>query len=691
MSRRILPAALLLFLQSLHADQLPSVSDRVVSYRISVRLDPATKQLDGHERIVWRNPSSEPVVDLWFHLYLNAFRNSRSTFFRESGGQLRGDRYEEGKWGWTEIKTLKLADGRDLKPSMTFEHPDDQSLDDRTVVRVLLPEPVPPGGSATVDVAFLAQLPQVFARTGYRHEFFLVGQWYPKLGVYEPAGIRGRTLGGWNCHQFHAASEFYADFGEFDVDFTVPERFIVGATGRRTGRTKNADGTVTYTYQQADVHDFAWTASPEFIELKRTFRASQQVTPREYADTASLLGRNLDEVHLNDVEVTLLLQPGHRPQIDRHFQAAMAAIKYFGLWYGRYPYATLTVVDPGPGASGAGGMEYPTFFTAWTSFVLNRWPFDRVRAPEMVTIHEFGHNFWYGLVANNEFEEAWLDEGINSYSTGLIVDRTYGSRGGLVQFLGLQLGELDAIRMQNTPQQKFNAILSPAWGYTPPAAYSFYSYTKPELVLRTLGNLLGQQTMARVMRTYSERWRFRHPSSNDFFAVANKVSGRDLGWYFDQVVRGTDIVDYEIGMISSDKVTPATGIFDRGGSRVELKREEEEKKVRQAEEKGQKVQYETVVVVRRRGGVVFPVDVAIKFEGQPPERHHWEGKDRTVTYRSTGPNRLEWAEVDPDRKVVLDVDWLNNARRMKPDRRVATKLASHWLFFVQNLIAFIGL
>jgi hypothetical protein len=689
---RLAALALSLFLiPSLLADQLPDKSDRVVDYRISVKLDAVKKLLDGSERITWRNPSTEPVSDLWFHLYLNAFMNSKSTFFKESGGQLRGDSYEEGKWGWTQIRSIRLADGRDLSRAMRFEQPDDDNVDDRTVLRVLLPEPVPPGESITVNLTFLAQLPQVFARTGYRHDFLLVGQWFPKLGVYEPAGMRGRATGGWNCHQFHASSEFYADYGQFKVDITLPGNYVLGATGVRTAQNRNADGTVTLTYEQDDVHDFAWTASPHFVQLKRTFKASEQVTPREYSETAALLGRSLDEVRLRDVEVTLLLQPAHLPQADRHFQAAMAGIKYFGLWYGRYPYGTLTVVDPGPGAGGAGGMEYPTFITAGTSFVLNRWPFDRVRAPEMVTIHEFGHNFWYGLVGNNEFEEAWLDEGFNSYSTGRVVERAYGLKAGLIEFLGYRISELDSIRGQNSPEQKFNSILSFAWKYTPRGTYGFNSYARPELVLRTLENLLGEKTMARVMRTYHERWRFRHPSSEDFFAVAGEVSGRNLGWYFDQVVRTGDILDYEIGSISSEKVKPDTGIFDLNGKRVELKREEEDKKLREAEKKGAKPLYETVVVVRRRGEVRFPVDIDLKFEGKPAERRHWDGNSRTVTYRVTGPDRLEWANVDPLRKIELDVDWLNNARRINPDRRASSKTTTHWMFFVQNLLAFVGL
>jgi hypothetical protein len=225
---RLAPIALvgLLLAAPSSADRLPARATHVVDYDISVTLDAASHRLNGRQRLVWRNPSSDSVGDLWFHLYLNAFKNTRTTFYRESGGQLRGDRMAAGRWGWIDVTSMALADGRDLLGSLRFEAPDDGNRDDQTVARVVLPEPVPPGGQVALDIAFTAQLPQVFARTGYYKDFHLVGQWFPKLGVYEPAGRRGRASGGWNCHQFHATSEFYADLGRFRVAITVPASVV---------------------------------------------------------------------------------------------------------------------------------------------------------------------------------------------------------------------------------------------------------------------------------------------------------------------------------------------------------------------------------------------------------------------------------------------------------------------------------
>ena len=686
---RALSVALLMALWAapVPADPLPEKASPVVQYTIKVALDPATHRLAATERLTWTNPSTDPVGELWFHLYLNAFKNTQSTFIRESGGQLRGDRMPDDGWGWIDVTSMRTAGGVDLTKAMVFAQPDDGNKDDQTVIRVALPEPVPGGGSVTLDIAYTAQLPKVFARTGYRNQFHLVGQWFPKIGVYEPAGMRGRAAAGWNCHQFHANSEFYADFGSFHVEITVPSTYVVGATGVSAREHNNGDYTATYTFDQSDVHDFAWTADPKYVKVTATFSGTKDVAPAEYASVARMLGRSIDEVKLSDVDITVLLQPEHMPQAQRHVQAAKDGLKWFGLWYGRYPYKTLTVVDPATGAGGAGGMEYPTFITAGTSLLFNHWPLDRVREVEAVTVHEFGHQFWYGMVGNNEFEEAWLDEGINSYSTGKVMELVYGPRTCMLEFLGLKMGEVDTLRLVNSPMAKFNRILAPAWDYTPPTSYGFYAYMKPELVLRTLENLIGEPMMARVMRTFQERWRFRHPCSDDFFAVVNEVTGKDFSWYFDQVVRGTDILDYEIGSASSVPVEEPRGVMDGPKGRVTISDEAAARTERDAKARD----YVTRVVVRRRGEIYFPVDVAFKFAGKPVERLAWDGRDRTKTVRFVRPEKLEWVDIDPDRKVLLDVDWLNNGRTLEPDRRPAAGWAARWWFLVHSLVSTLGL
>src|SRR5262245_30408654 len=178
-------------------EKTPSRAD----YRIEARLAGGSKQLDGKLELRWTNRSGEAVKDLWFHLYLNAFSNNRSTHLVESGGKLRGKEIKEG-WGWSRIVAIRVAGAEnggfeDVLPTLRYEHPDDDNEEDRTVFRVDLPQPLGSGETVRVQIEWESQLPRVRRRTGYKDDFLLVAQWFPKLGVYEA----GRC---WNCHQFHA-------------------------------------------------------------------------------------------------------------------------------------------------------------------------------------------------------------------------------------------------------------------------------------------------------------------------------------------------------------------------------------------------------------------------------------------------------------------------------------------------------
>jgi hypothetical protein len=490
--------------------------------------------------------------------------------------------------------------------------------------------------------------------------------------VYEPVGLRGRASGGWNCHQFHANSEFYADFGRYRVAITAPERFVVGATGVRRSRRSNPDGTATYVYEQDDVIDFAWTASPHFVEVRRTFSAREDVTPAEYAEAARLLGRLPEQLSLGDVEILLLLQPEHRPQLERHVAAAKAAIRWFGLWYGRYPFRTITIVDPARGAEGSGGMEYPTFITAGTRSLYNRWPFDRVLEPEEVVVHEYGHQYWQGMVATNEFEESWLDEGLDSYSTGKVMERVYGP--WLVRLGGLRLGGLELARLVNGANRGFDRMRTRSWEFSP-GNYTFNSYSRPELMLRTLEGLAGPETVARALRAYHERWRFAHPGSDDFFATHGFEPWRS---YFAQTVESPGSVDYEVARIDSERVRAPEGHLDGPQPAVTP-------------------QWRSTVLVRRRGEVVLPVELELRYEGGRVSRlplrevdgAPWSGRWRRI--ERVERERLASASVDPDDRLVLDVNRLNNARRLHADSRAADHWGARWLFALEQVLAGLGL
>jgi hypothetical protein len=174
------------------------------------------------------------------------------------------------------------------------------------------------------------------------------------------------------------------------------------------------------------VHDFAWTGDPKYVraEFHFTFAewaAKSAAHSDEVARVQGILGPEV-KLALRDVDVTVLIHPERRSQAQRHFEATANALFFYGLWFGEYPYEHITVVDPVWGDNRAGGMEYPTLFTAGTGLFTT----PDMHRPESVTVHEAGHQFWYGLVGNNEFEAAWLDEGFNSYTDSEVMFRAYG-------------------------------------------------------------------------------------------------------------------------------------------------------------------------------------------------------------------------------------------------------------------------
>jgi peptidase M1-like protein len=628
------------------------LSPRNASYAITARLDPNSRTLTGDEILTWRNISSVPAATLRFHLYYNAWRNTGSTWLREArrAGNTAAASRPQADWGWIDVTSIRLigASGSpaDIVSRARFIAPDDGNVDDRTVMEVPLDRPVAPGETANVQIAWSSHVPRDFARTGVVGNFYFIAQWFPKIGVLEDSG--------WNCHQFHSATEFFADFGTYDVRVTVPKGWTVGATGVERDRRDEPDGTTTHHYVQEDVHDFAWTTSPNFVERRATFE--HPTLPR--------------------VDMRLLLQPEHAGQADRHFAATRAALRYYGEWFGPYPYGHITIVDPA-WQSAAGGMEYPTLFTAGTRWLAP----EGVTTPEGVTIHEAGHQFWYGIVASNEFENAWMDEGFNTYSTARVIAQAYSPNyysrryfGSFIPwvFRGIPLTrEIEGDRLDSYRfAAKADVEATPSWQYFPGTAGAI-TYSKTALWLDTLERMLGWETMQRVMSTYFSRWAFRHPKPADFFAVANEVSGRDLTWFFDQVYRSSNAFDYGVQAFTSEP-SGARGYVGDGNDR----------RFTETDSRGP---FHTTVVVRRYGEAIFPVDVRLVFENREETRWRWDGQGRWKAFEIDKPVRAASVEVDPDHVLLLDANRTNNSATLHPRApEAARKWSLAWLVWLQD-------
>jgi hypothetical protein len=519
---------------------------------------------------------------------------------------------------------------------MQFVHPDDDNIEDRTVFRLPLDVPVPAGGTVDVDIEFVAKLPRVVARSGYAGPFAFAGQWFPKIGVYEN--------GAWNCHQYHLTTEFFADFGVYDVTLTVPRDGVVGATGILRDEHDNGNGTKTVHFVAEDVHDFAWTIDPRFQTV---------------------------DADVDGTKVRLLIQPNHLEQAARHLGAARAALTRYRQWIGEYPYPQLTIVDPGPGAYGAGGMEYPTLITVGTAW----WMPKGLRLPEFVTVHELGHQYWYGMVASNEFEEAWLDEGVNSYVEGRIMDEAFGPA-SYINLFGAHIDSVPLRRMRYLADAQHDPMVRHAWQFLDRTSYGAISYSKTALVLDSLDHYLGHQKLRSALSAYFTRWRFRHPHGGDLLAAINEAAGEDLSWYFDQVVSDTGGLDYAVTRVNAEEVPGFAGYpltASQVGDEIVLQRPEPGR-------------FHSEVIVERLGSVRMPVDVQVVFDDGTTAAEHWDGDDRWKRFEYTGAQRVEWAVVDPNGTMPLDLDRLNNSRMREAGTRGIVRIASRWGFWFQNLI-----
>ena len=612
-----------------------AVSPRNANYVIDVRLDDAARTLTGRETIRWRNISANPATELQFHMYWNAWRDLESTFMRER--RLAPGFTAPRPDAWATIDVEKIALGiTDLTARRRFVAPDDGNTADRTVMVVPLPNAVAPNETIELSIEWTSKIPRPFARTGYVGRYYFIAQWFPKLGVLEDRG--------WNTHQFHAATEFYSDYGVYDVRITVPAGFVVGASGEQMARTANRDGTETHRYIGQDIHDFAWTTSPDYLDLQQVFEQPQ--LPR--------------------VRMRLLLQPEHAAQAQRHFDATAATLEHYGKFYGPYPYDFITIVDPAY-QSGAGGMEYPTLFTAGTRWLAPR----RVSVPERVTIHEAGHQWWYGAVGSNEFEHAWMDEGINTFSEARTMDAAgfphyFGLRflGGFVPWVIDDIRMVRATDLNRLTGYRDNAEAdaqsTPTYRYWPITA-TFITYNKTALWLHTLENRFGWPTIQKAMHTYFERWRFRHPRPEDFFAAVSDATGQDMNWFFDEVYRGSNVFDYGILQFTSRSL-PQTSQAASGS-------------------------YRTTVVARRFGEAIYPIDVVTTFRNGEKITERWDGRERRAIYIYERSSQAVSAQVDPERHLLLDVNYTNNSAALEPRAADASlKWGLKWMTWLQDLM-----
>jgi hypothetical protein len=595
-------------------------ADPVASYTLHASLDPARHTVEGKGTITWRNASRIAQREIWVHLYLNAYKTERTLFARFADvGSFRGGgaTIEHGS---ITVKRLALAapdgglaGGADLWPGADSTSPGDP--DDETDIRVPLPAPIEPGQTVRLDVEFESRLPSLSFRTGFYEGFYMVGQWFPKLAVLAPDGR-------WAHFAFHRLSEFYADFGRYDVTVDTPGDMIVGATGQPAGEVRTGDR-VARRFVADSVHDFAFAAWSRFQEI-----------------SAVCEGR---------VAVRVLFPPGHARAAAVELDSVREGLRALGDAFGPYPYPTLTVVHPPAGAEEAGGMEYPTLITTGGPWYL---PWTGVRALEAVTVHELGHQWFYGLVATDEHAWPFLDEGLNSYAEALVLEGMFPHASG---FGGLGLSvSIPAVQRALAAGPERNApVAQAASDFVSGGDYGALVYNRTATILTTLGRVYGEDAVRSALGVYTRRHRFRHPGPEDLIQALREGVGDDAAAQLRAALFDRATVDYAV-----ERFTSASAPEGRHGH----------------------------VLVRRRGALRFPVDVELTFADGTRQRLRWDAAASAAELPWQAKSDLVAAVIDPDHRVLLDDDLGNNARSRSPSR-VSAALLDRLAFAASVLLA----
>lgn len=486
-------------------------------FKISVTLNDVDNSITGFEQIDYYNNSPDTLNYIWIHLWPNAYKNDRTAFSDQLLENGRTDFYfsPENKKGYINKLNFKV----DKINALTEDHPQHQDI-----IKLLLPQPLLPGKMIKIETPFHVKLPYNFSRGGHVEQSYQLTQWYPKPAVYDKDG--------WHEMPYLDQGEFYSEFGNFDVEITVPKNYIVAATGVLQNEDEklwlkeksnslslktdkkdlekdivpNSSTSIkTLKYLQNNVHDFAWFAD-------KTFLVKQ--------DTLVLYSGKV-------VNIFVFFLSSNQPLWVNSLSFIKKAIVSKSQWLGEYPYNVVSVVDNASPTSG--GMEYPTItlLTAGSS----------EGTLESVINHEVGHNWFYGLLATNERQYPWMDEGMNSFYDQKF-DETFATKinSGKINnnFISKKITrypennllqtfiKLKKDQPINTSSEKFSAL-----------NYNLIAYTKTTFWLKKMETELGIETFNNVMRAYYEKWKFKHPTPTDFQIVAEEVSGKSLGKLFD--------------------------------------------------------------------------------------------------------------------------------------------------------------
>ncbi len=479
---------------------------------IKVILNDREHLLNGEIKMNYQNNSPDTLRFIWIHLWPNAYKNDRTAFSDQLLENGRTDFYfsNETQKGYINRLNFKVDD----VVANTQDHPQHQDI-----IKLILPQPLAPSQSIKIETPFNVKLPDYFSRSGHVKQSYQVTQWYPKPAVYDSKG--------WHEMPYLDQGEFYSEFGNYNVSIILPDNYTVAATGKLkedvkepainnkpVGTDKNnlpdsipsSSHYKTLVYQQNNIHDFAWFADKNFEVLHDTLQLATKI-----------------------IEVYAYYNPANKKYWANSIRYIKAAILTKTAWLGEYPYPVVSVVEKMGKADGA-GMEYPTIT------LISKTSDEKML--DFLINHEVGHNWFYGILASNEREHPWMDEGMNSYYDQRYFKKYYGKTepdffGGNDKFIEKR----KPADIQNTALQTITGIKKDQPIETPSQDfsemnYNLVAYSKTAQWMQLLEKEMGTPLFDSMMRTYYEKFKFKHPSPADFKTTAQEVSNKNLDSIF---------------------------------------------------------------------------------------------------------------------------------------------------------------
>jgi hypothetical protein len=488
-----------------------------IRYNMKVDMDVTANRMKGISKIEYFNQSPDTLYRLFFHTYWNAFQpgSSMDVRSRELG---KNKLFESGRGSdgldWDErvkdriSKLTPTEIGYQRISQLTINGVPQKLKDHETILEVILTKPVLPKSKINIDLQFEAQVPLQIRRSGRDNKEgirYSMSQWYPKMVEYDYQG--------WNANPY-IAREFYGVWGDYDVQITIDKNYLVAAGGDLMNPQETGFGypggeaakvpageKITWKWQANNVHDFMWAADPTYKLITRNLSNGPLIR---------VVYKKVDSLEVN---------------WQRLADSMVSAYPIIARTFGAYPYKTYTFIQ-----GGDGGMEYPMATLIKSASI-------------GTAIHEWMHSWFQMMMGTNESLYPWMDEGFTDYATNRVMAEMKRQTGFYY----------------NGSYRSYFALARS--GYEEPAsthsdhyntnyAYSVASYSKGAVFLAQLGYIVSDSVLDKILLSYYNTWRFKHPNPNDFIRIAEKESGMELDWYKEYWINSTKTIDYAIGDIN---------------------------------------------------------------------------------------------------------------------------------------------